>query len=741
MRRLPKYPILIVLWFIHHGPVRSQWTKGKDPEIPVPIATFNVAIKGDTVFTGAYRGTIYRSTDAGSTWREIRSGLPPNFYSAFTLLINRNIIYAGTDGGVFRSTNWGDDWMLAAAGLPSSSGVHSLIGVENKLVAGTGFGVYESSDSGDTWQPDTSGLPKDYYGGELPVNSLVVVDSFLVAGVSDGVYRRYIGGGRWAASNSGIPLDVSHHPRVNSLLFSGGRLYAATDFCGASVYVSTDKGGSWTWASKGFLPNYSGCYLSVWSFGASESAIFAGTQYGMYRSTDAGNNWMIADSGLPLGPAGDLFVTSYSSSGARLFASTFSGVFRLNAGDSVWRPIFTTYPKMVVDLAMGGAGGNLFRMAHGNYWNGSIQYMYRSTDHGDIWSIDTTPRLASISSFQSAESNLYALGAGISVSTDFGDHWSKADSGLPYYGFRSISGENGILYAGRGLYILNGDEGGVYRSTNGGMSWDTAGLMGLSVATLAAHGQTVVAVTSGRWSGYGIHRTIDGGNTWTDIDFLFPAGVRVGFLVTVGSVILAGTNQGVYYSADSGATWVQSVVGWPRDSTGHLSGVSLLYVNSTIEALKGYCFAGVGGSVLATNDMATTWKTISDGLPGTAVGLLAADTQVLIAGTSEGIWRRAISHVTSAAHDQMPSAFSLAQNFPNPFNPATTISYDLPVSALVRLTVFDLLGRVVEVLEKGEKPRGHHELKFEAGGIASGVYYYRLEAGRYTSTKKLMVLR
>src|SRR6266436_2813292 len=114
MRKLLECLILVIAWFINPTAASSQWAKGTDPEIPVPIATFKVAVKGDTIFAGAYVGTIYRSTDGGSTWTEIRSGLPPEFQEAYTLLINGNLIYAGTDAGVYRSTNWGDEWTSVA---------------------------------------------------------------------------------------------------------------------------------------------------------------------------------------------------------------------------------------------------------------------------------------------------------------------------------------------------------------------------------------------------------------------------------------------------------------------------------------------------------------------------------------------------------------------------------------------------------------------------------------------------
>ena len=88
-----------------------------------------------------------------------------------------------------------------------------------------------------------------------------------------------------------------------------------------------------------------------------------------------------------------------------------------------------------------------------------------------------------------------------------------------------------------------------------------------------------------------------------------------------------------------------------------------------------------------------------------------------------------------------PRSYQLLQNFPNPFNPTTMISSDLPRRTQVTLTVFDLLGRNVKTLVKGMQGPGRHSLTLDATGLASGVYFYRLEAGTFVETKKLTVLK
>jgi len=89
----------------------------------------------------------------------------------------------------------------------------------------------------------------------------------------------------------------------------------------------------------------------------------------------------------------------------------------------------------------------------------------------------------------------------------------------------------------------------------------------------------------------------------------------------------------------------------------------------------------------------------------------------------------------------VPSDYKLHANYPNPFNPMTTIRYDLPEAASVRLTVFDALGRTVRKIDPGLQLSGIHAFTIDAGDLPSGIYFYRLEAGSYTATKSLVLAR
>jgi hypothetical protein len=84
---------------------------------------------------------------------------------------------------------------------------------------------------------------------------------------------------------------------------------------------------------------------------------------------------------------------------------------------------------------------------------------------------------------------------------------------------------------------------------------------------------------------------------------------------------------------------------------------------------------------------------------------------------------------------------NLDQNYPNPFNPTTTIQYSMPRRAAVTLIVYNTLGQQVAVLVNGSEGAGYHEVKFDGSGLASGVYFYRLQAGNFVQTKELLLLR
>jgi hypothetical protein len=88
-----------------------------------------------------------------------------------------------------------------------------------------------------------------------------------------------------------------------------------------------------------------------------------------------------------------------------------------------------------------------------------------------------------------------------------------------------------------------------------------------------------------------------------------------------------------------------------------------------------------------------------------------------------------------------PTEFALQQNFPNPYNPATTITYSLPIKAQVELVIYNALGESITRLVNEEKEAGKYSVKFDATNLPSGIYFYKLQAGSFVETKKMVLMK
>lgn len=93
------------------------------------------------------------------------------------------------------------------------------------------------------------------------------------------------------------------------------------------------------------------------------------------------------------------------------------------------------------------------------------------------------------------------------------------------------------------------------------------------------------------------------------------------------------------------------------------------------------------------------------------------------------------------ASSQTPKIYDLQQNYPNPFNPSTTISFALPSKSFVTMKIFDIMGRQVATIISEEMSAGNYSRQWNAANISTGVYFYRLHAGSFTETKKLILLK
>jgi len=128
-------------------------------------------------------------------------------------------------------------------------------------------------------------------------------------------------------------------------------------------------------------------------------------------------------------------------------------------------------------------------------------------------------------------------------------------------------------------------------------------------------------------------------------------------------------------------------------------------------------------------NMLTATETTVNGALASAGGILIIKTGAM--GTTD----------VTLTDDGLPKDFALLQNYPNPFNPTTEIRFSVPITAQVRLSVYNMIGQLVETIVNEEKSAGNYSARFEASRFSSGVYLYRLEAGNFSETRSMILVK
>jgi hypothetical protein len=149
---------------------------------------------------------------------------------------------------------------------------------------------------------------------------------------------------------------------------------------------------------------------------------------------------------------------------------------------------------------------------------------------------------------------------------------------------------------------------------------------------------------------------------------------------------------------------------------------------------------GGGSAVVFASGFLTPEDDDGDNAPG--FGLFAALADGTVA-EFPGVTRsdRAAAAASLSGDDLLPAEFGLSQNYPNPFNPSTIITFALPTNADAKLVVYNMLGQEVETLIDNNLAAGEYEVEFNAGSVASGVYFYRLTADTFSETRKMVLLK
>ena len=123
---------------------------------------------------------------------------------------------------------------------------------------------------------------------------------------------------------------------------------------------------------------------------------------------------------------------------------------------------------------------------------------------------------------------------------------------------------------------------------------------------------------------------------------------------------------------------------------------------------------------------------------------IIGNTSNTLHSNSIGFWYQYAATITDVEDRWMfeiPKQFELYQNYPNPFNPTTVIRYGIPKESIVKLVVYNILGEMVKTLVENKQKAGSYEVNFNASNLATGIYIYRIQAGQFVETKKMVLMK
>jgi len=605
-----------------------------------------------TLYAGTDRG-VYRSDDAGVSWRAANAGLPD--FRVQTIAVDPttpSTLYAGTltpngveSVGIFKSTDGGGSWTDINIGLfdpITSIGPLDIWSLaidpknSNTILAGSRFSeIFKSVDGGQTWQFKTLGgynvgLETSAFQFN-PTNSAQVL-----AASTQGLLRSTDGGETWGGYGN---VNASFFTLVTDPA-SATTLYAG-NITGSGIYKSTDGGAHWVAINTGLPANQGATSALPLVIGlaldpARSTTVYAGTYgNGLYRSTDGGSHWSSIGTGMRT-----TSITAIAFESSTLVASTVgAGVYQSVDGGGTWTPTNAGLDAGIVNSLLSDPA------SPSAVYAALSDGVYKSADGGGTWQtvnngLPAVP-ISALASRPGSPPMLLAatLGGGILKSADGGGTWSASSQGLTDSSIASLVVDptnSQTLYAGTDHSSTASQR--VFKSADGGATWTQTSLDAgqnpiTFLAVNPANASQVIAISE---NALGYYQSLDAGKTWKSVTTdASCGGINTIFFNAAGSVLSAGATAGLCRSSDGGKTWAVTTVG-PYSSVETFlldpSNPSKIYAG-TSPAISG----GTGG-VFQSLDGGQTWQQLGTGLSDAAVASLALDSKrgILHAGIHHG---------------------------------------------------------------------------------------------------------
>jgi len=289
----------------------------------------------------------------------------------------------------------------------------------------------------------------------------------------------------------------------------------------------------------------------------------------------------------------------------------------------------------------------------------------------------------------------------------------------------------------------------VYRSFNRGSSWQTLNSNRsldqnpvLSLAVSRATPDTIYAATAPESWKAGIFVSTNGGGTWENITRDLPDRYYLEIAVdphraSIAYVSLGGFGTShLFKTTNTGKSWIDIGAKLPDVPTSAIA-IDPIYPH--------HVYIGNDLGVYLTTNRGTTWHSLNDGLPDAVMvsdlSISTSNRKLRAVTHGNGVYETSLLTPFTIPPDAPPAGFRLDQNFPNPFNAFTAIPFSVPQRVHVTLGVYDLAGRLVATLIDRDVEAGSYVASWEAGGLVTGVYFVRIEAGTFTKTQKMVYLK
>ncbi|MBS4028055.1 MAG: T9SS type A sorting domain-containing protein [Ignavibacteriales bacterium] len=629
---------------------------------------------------------VFKTTDGGLNW--VSQSLTTSSYQMNDIYFydGQKGWVVGENGAIFLTTNGGGIWQnktLSAISNPSFYSViflsptSGLVLGNSSFYDGYGFSTASTIDGGNSWSLKPSGLINMMSGADILMDS-----SIITIGENGLILKTTDRGLHWGfnASNGG-------QSDLTSVDFYNADSGIAVGV-GGTIIKTTNGGNDWRTILSGFTCDFKSVQMLT------ENTVFAGgsrTDYystsGNYilKSTDRGETWEnlarsfemnFSVTGIWLVSPSTAWITGVDFNASYIYSTNDTGI--------TWNLSYSSPSGISLndiiftDAQIGIAVGN------SNYSQG---YLLRTTNNGATWTSQSFSNVY----------NLYKLA------------FPSSDTGF-----------------------VVGDGGKIYKTTNQGVSWTglNSGRTSNFYDVTFANSQTGWIAGSGE-----VLKTTNGGQTWSG--YSLPDQYY-----SVNAISFPTLNDG--YAASNGLLYKTTNGGltWTNISIPSYYGLSDIYF---VDALKGFVMMSDG--VYKTIDGGSSWQ-LDLTVSYVTVFSNNREGKLWVGGSYTRILRAAENITVSVFGNETtnyPTENTLSQNYPNPFNPSTNINFALPKREHVSLKIYNILGEEIITLYNTILEPGNYDIQWngentEHQRVATGIYFYRIEIGKYKEVKKMALI-